>query len=558
MKFSNWIIGSMTASLILATPLVTQAEDTAMEPVKFLVSLQDDIGNHVCNGTYLGNGQILTGAQCKQSLSVGLPPIGLPIDPPVIITPAPGSVALVEDSQVLSQLSNAMPLTQTLPSAADRIQVAAGTEIVSNASLFGEPTHAVFLLANGESDPIPLERNVFFSKKHLSPVTGTEMILTATSVPEGAVAIKMADDTLTQQLLEDDSTQFTLIGKYLAADEKVSWQDHVVSDSCYNPSTEQYKQNLCFTPSNGNYCSNNISALGAPLVANINTNKPVLIGFKPSYGCGFLNDPSSSFAASARLVSWANLQGLKQQGLKVVSAYEFGEYEKRSHQALTITFENESIDQKFDLKGFHMNDLHVMSVVNNNCEVLMPSESCSVALHTTVPESVNYMEVLNFNALNVDAGIFVSLNGYQEKKFKSDRKSHWRVSGWKTVRGAGFGRHQLGGHLITQSSFSDSPTITRNEYVDGPTKVKVTYRTSDDSIFSLMILDQRKSLKDTNQLWSLNGFMPGTNGEWQTGVLEITEPGRYSISLRRGAISIGGEPLEDLEVKDVCIGECDI
>ncbi len=559
MKFSNWIIGSMTASLILATPLVTHAENTVMEPVKFLVSLQDDIGNHICNGTYIGNSQILTDAYCKQSSIIPIPPIGTPIDPPVIIRPIPGSVALVENSQVLSQLSNAMPLAQGLAMASDRIQVAAGTEIISNASLFGEPTHAVFLLPNGDSHPIALERDFFFSKKAISPVTGTEMILTATSVPDGVMAAPMADEALTRQLLEDSSTQFTLIGKYITGNEKVTQQEQAIADACYNLSTEKYKQNLCFTPEDGGFCSNDSTALGASLIANINSNNPVLIGIKPSNGCGVFQGMPHSFSASARLVSWANLQSLKQQGLNVVSAYEFGRYKKRSHHELTITFENESDSQKFDLSNFHLNDLQAITVVNNSCEVLLPLESCSVSLHTTVPESINYMEVLNFNALNVNAGIFLSLNGYQDKKFKSDKKSTWRVSGWKNVRDidSDFSHPRLNGHLITQDAFSSSPTITRNEYVDGPTKVNVTYRTSGSDFLAFMVLKQRKSLKDNSQLLSIGGFMPGTNGEWQTGVLDITEPGRYSLTLQRAVLSVVGLPLEDLEVRDVCIGECE-
>ena len=51
--------------------------------------------------------------------------------------------------------------------------------------------------------------------------------------------------------------------------------------------------------------------------------------------------------------------------------------------------------------------------------------------------------------------------------------------------------------------------------------------------------------------------MPGTNGEWRTGILEIKEPGRYSLSLKRAVLSIVGYPIEDLEIRDVCIGECD-
>ena len=555
MKFSNWIIGSMTASLILAAPLVTHAQDTVIEPVKFLVSLQDDTGNHICNGTYIGNSQILTDAYCKQSSIIPIPPIGTPIDPPVIISPIPGSVALVENSQVLSQLSNAMPLTQDLSMSANTIQAAPGTQMVTSTSIFGEPTHAVFLLPNGDSAPIPLERDFFYSKKAISPVTGTEMILTATLVPDGVEAIKMADEVLTTQLLEDSGTQFTLIGKYISGSENVSQQDQTLSDACYNLSTEEYKQNLCFLPNSGS-CSYNTTAVGASLVANINGENPVLIGLKSTVSCGVFFGQASSFSATARLVSWANLQGLKQQGLSVVSAYEFGEFEKHSHHELTITFENESEDQKFDLNDFHMNDWKSMRVVNNNCEVLIPSESCSVTLHTSVPEAINYMEVLNFNALDTNAGIFVSLNGYQDKKFKSDRKSDWRVNGWKTVRDSGYGNHRLGGHLITQDSFSHSPTITRNEYIDGPTKVNVTYRTSGYDFFAFMVLKQRKSLKDTSQLLSLDGIMPGTSGEWRTGVLEITEPGRYSLSLKRSVLSVVGLPLEDIEIKDVCFGEC--
>ncbi len=555
MKFPNWIIGSMTASLLLASPLVAHAEDTVMEPVKFLVSLQDDIGNHICNGTYIGNSQILTDAYCKQSSIIPIPPIGTPIDPPVIISPIPGSVALVENSQVLSQLSNAMPLAQELSMSANTIQAAPGTQMVTSTSIFGEPTHAVFLLPNGDSAPITLERDFFYSKKAISPVTGTEMILTATSVPVGVEAIKMADEVLTTQLLEDNTTQFTLIGKYITGSEKVTQQDQTLSDACYNLSTEEYKQNLCFLPDSGS-CSYNTTAVGASLVANINGENPVLIGLKPTVSCGVFFGQANSFSATARLVSWANLQGLKQQGLSVVSAYEFGDFEKHSHHELTITFENESEDQKFDLNDFHMNDWKSMRVVNNNCEVLIPSESCSVTLHTSVPEAINYMEVLNFNALDTNAGIFVSLNGYQDRKFKSDRKSDWRVSGWKTVRDSGYGNHRLGGHLITQDSFSHSPTITRNEYIDGPTKVNVTYRTSGYDFLAFMVLKQRKSLKDTSQLLSLDGIMPGTSGEWRTGVLEIKEAGRFSLSLKRSVLSVAGLPLEDLEVRDVCIGEC--
>ncbi|MEH6345470.1 MAG: hypothetical protein V7785_10330 [Bermanella sp.] len=557
MKFPNWIIGSMTASLLLATPIITHAEDAVVGPVGFLVSLQDDSGNHICNGTYIGNSQILTDAYCKQSAVISFPPIITPIDPPVIISPTPGTLALVQDSEVMSQLTNAMPAMQDSPMSSAMIQATPDTDVITSASLNGEATHAVFLLPNGDSAPIPLERDFFYTKKDMFPVTGSEMILTATSVPEGVVAITMATEVQTTELLEDSNTQFTLVGKYITGNEKVTQQEHVISDQCYNLSTKKYQQSLCFTPDSGSYCISDSVALGAPLIANINGHQPLLIGVKPINGCGFFQNQGSSFSASARLVSWVNLQGLKQQGLNVVSAFEFGEFKKRSHHELTITFKNESDTQKFDLNDFHMNEWQAMSVTNNNCETLLPLESCSVSVHTSVPESINYMEVLNFNALGTNAGIFVSLNGYQDRKFKSDQKSTWRVSGWKNVRESGFSHPRLNSHLITQDAFSSRPTITRNEYVDGPTKVNVTYRTSGSDFLAFMVLKQRKSLKDNSQLLSLGGFMPGTNGEWRTGVLDITEPGRYSLTLQRAVLSVVGLPLEDLEVRDVCIGECE-
>ena len=93
--------------------------------------------------------------------------------------------------------------------------------------------------------------------------------------------------------------------------------------------------------------------------------------------------------------------------------------------------------------------------------------------------------------------------------------------------------------------------------MDGPTKVNVTYRTSGNDFFAFLVSKQRESLKDNSQMLSLDGLMPGTNGEWRTGILEIKEPGRYSLSLKRAVLSIVGYPIEDLEIRDVCIGECD-
>jgi len=93
-----------------------------------------------------------------------------------------------------------------------------------------------------------------------------------------------------------------------------------------------------------------------------------------------------------------------------------------------------------------------------------------------------------------------TLNGYLNRKFKGDRTSDWQVSGWKTIRGTGYGMHRLAGQLITQSNFSSNPTITRNEYVNGPTKINITYRTSGGGAFTFMITEQRKSLNDKSPL----------------------------------------------------------
>ncbi len=71
MKLPHWIASSMAASLILVTPHLTHANSSAddvlneqLTPVNFLVSLQDEVGNHVCNGSYIGHSHILTEANC--------------------------------------------------------------------------------------------------------------------------------------------------------------------------------------------------------------------------------------------------------------------------------------------------------------------------------------------------------------------------------------------------------------------------------------------------------------------------------------------------------------
>jgi len=559
MKYPHWIVSGVTASLLLVNPLLTHAEDGLTEPVSFLVSLQDDAGNHICNGTYIGDSHILTHANCKQSAIV-LPP--LEPFPPIVVTPVPGSLASAQNSQVAEQMSAAMSTVQGAPVQASTIQAAQGIGI--SFPLNGDPTQAVFLLPGGDSAPIPLVRDVFISKRDIHPVTGNEQIFTLSSVPEEAVAITLADEAFTNQLLQDVNTSFTLIGKYIENSPIVTRQNHDVSDDCFIYGNDKYRRSLCFSPSPSRPCSWDAKATGAPLFATSSDGRQVLMGFKPSLFCPLSTNlhtyTGQVFTASSSLIQWANLQALKHQGLDVVSAYEFGTFKKHSHHELNITFVNKSESQRFDLENFNMRDGQAMTVKNNDCGILLPSETCSLTLHTRVPEALNYLEELSFSAQGLDAGIFVSLDGYQDRKISGDSSSTWRVSGWKSSGSHGHHsklRHNRhGGTLYSNTGLSEQPSLIRNEYVDGPTKIHVTYRTEGTNSFVLGTSTQRKSLKATPGGFFLGNVMPGTSGEWLTYTLEIKELGRYQVSLSQFALSIVGQPTEDIAVSKICIGEC--
>ncbi|MEY8263800.1 MAG: hypothetical protein RPR98_06310 [Bermanella sp.] len=551
MKYPHWVIGSMAASLFLVSSHLSQADDAPQqseEALYFLVSLQDEAGNHICNGSYIGNNHILTSASCRLSNAIPIPiptlPISLSSSP--VLDPSNHTISASvasEDTELAMQLSNGAPLNQAL---SDSTAVGVG--------LFdGSPTHAVFILPTGNSDAIPLLTEGFFVKKDRFPVTGGELIYTSVSVPDEAVAITLADDALLDELLEDSDSRFTLVGKYIQsmwAD--VTRQEHVVSGDCYDLGAENYKRNLCLVPRDPSACANNQQALGAPVFTTLDDGKQVLVGFKPSASCNFLQ-LASTFTASSRFPQWANLHALKQQGLEVVAAYEFGVKKKRSHHHLNITFNNISDGQSFELNNFKMSDSHVIAVKKNNCGVLLPSESCNVRLHTKVPAAINYIEQLTFNAQGLKAGIFVALHGFQEHRIAGDKGSTWRVSGWKNRKGNHDGEGKV---LYTSAKFSSNPSLIRNEYVDGPATVNVTYRSDGVSPFVVGVENQRRSLFDNPNISSLGNMLPGTNGEWQTHSIVIPQPGTYNIKVGRSALSIFGGTKEDIEISRICIGEC--
>ena len=555
MKFPTWILGSITASFLATSPVVTQAD--VIEPVSFLVSLTDEMGNHICNGSYIGNQHILTGSNCMQLSSGPVIPIPLPPGdtlPPIDITPIPTNMVVDPNSELFSQLSSGKMITQEAMAQGLQGQASNGLS-----SFDGKPTHAVFLLPEGDSALIPLERDFFFTKSDVYPVGGAELIYTVTLVPSGAMAIPLAGNDLSQKLLADDNTVLTLMGKYLAGSEAVTEQNHLVSDGCLALSANgKYQENLCFMPSPSRLCSSDRKSFGAPMVANDRDGTQVLIAMKANSGCNFFNT-GNTFAAASRLVPWTNLQALKQQGLDVVSAYEFGSQKKRSHHDLTITMVNNSQWQKFDLTGFEMGSDESMRIKQNDCGTLLPEESCRVTLHTRVPHGLNYLERLSFNSLDLDAGINIALDAYEERTFSGDKNAQWHVNGWKSASGRGHigERPKAGGSLYTSAEFSSYPVLTRKQYIDGPTTMHVTYRTDGNDQWVLGGNIFRKSLRATEGMITLGNFLPGTNGEWQTHTIEISQLGSYSVSLARGGISIFGDQPVDIEIRDVCFGECE-
>lgn len=574
MKNIKWIASSMVASLFSMTPVMSFAEEIVFEndpPVNYLVSLQDSAGNHVCNGSYIGNGQVLTSPNCQYTITFPSPiPIPGPIDGgPIIIEPG---------GPILGNIGD-IPIS-TLPSNT-ALNTSASLESEALSLSLNTPSYAVFLLESGESDPILLEGYFFSAKRSVYPAGGGAVLYTLKTVPAEAEAIEMADDELIDELLSDANNIYRLVGRNMQSNDILNTQ--FTSSSSCDHSKVPFKRSLCMTSNESRFCSifgdGTLfeGTMGAPLVFTKANGEQVMMGFRPNGNCGS-SSGGDSYMASSNYPLWSNLYALNQQGLSVVSAHEFGTQKQGSHLTLNVTFRNDSETEAFNLGNFSLSDRQAISVKHNNCDQLLPSLSCSVTLHSRVPDALDHLEQLSFTVNDQDAGVYVALSGYQEHKFKGDKGSHWRMTGWSkghNDNGRHHNRHEHRSRIISiPKDTNTNPTLVRQEYVSGPTQVTVTYRTTGGGAYSLAVYNQRKSLSDiSSPLTIVNDItLPATNGEWETGSIEINDLGSHEISLkvRKDLVFPGSggewpgdielpsdEPVGDIEIKNICIGECD-
>ncbi len=592
---------SLAASLLLLTPLTGQAESN----VSFLVSLQDAQGNHVCNGSYIGNNQILTHSYCSYGIlgepispsntppnSISLGPIPLSGTNIIASTAPPSGIGLdgldsgdlfingvlitAASSVAASELNssdflvNGFPITGTSLDVTSDVKndliingvpVDTGNIILDGglstgtpgldfplASVLGSPVQAVFLLADGNSLPIPLTARVQINQvlRHRHPMNGSDAIFMVDAVPAGVEALLLADEQLTAELLQDTDRIFTLTGRYVDIySSDVSSQSYVAQDSanCNNTNQSEYQQTLCLAPVDGDVCSTMMAAAGSPMYTLLDDGSKAMVAMQGYSGCGH-------FPASSRIKGWANSLALKEKGLTLAVAYDMGDRKINARHGLPIKLVNESSDQVFDITNLRLDKGQVFTVRKNRCGTLLPGDACTIRVKANAPQAQLYLDQLKFSSQGNEAGVYLAIGGFEDRHIDGDRRSSWHIEGW-TNNGPG-------GSLYTSAASTRYPSMSRNTPIAGPTKIHVTYRADGDAevdyngnvIGSLTVSTHQKTLGASPDYFLAVPFLPATNGAWVTETIEITEPGIHSLYIQRGPT------MEEIEISNICIGEC--
>ena len=551
MNLSVRKINALSLGLFLLLPINAQANESPSETnTAFLVSIQDDKGNHLCNGSYIGNNQILSQGSCHYAspISPVAPPpidpiiISPPIDP--IITPIP--IDPITGSPIISATEN-LTLDDTwsdqlgsgvLTGSIDDSLSCPGTGI----GYFTTPFQAVFLLPDGNSEPIPLSTVETVRYQH--PISTSDSIYIVDSVPEEAIAIKLASKIQIDELLENNTTKFSLIGKYVNwSSSEIAIKDYQAQPPslCDTPYQNEYAPTLCLKPIEIDECFQKQGVIGAAILATTNDGQQLLVGMKKD-----ITD-HKGFTNISRVTDWSNLLALKKQGLSVATAYEVGRQAIHTRNKLTLKIKNNSDEKIFTLDSFKIDKRQVFTLNKNNCGTLMPGDACSVVIKSKIHHPLIYTDKLVFNSNQGNSAIFLGVDGYSDQPIEGSRKSIWHITGWKK---SNIGRQ---GGIYTNDSFSSRAIIELNTYMTGPNTVHITYKTVDDKPDALILFSGRRSLDYGMYGYTTLKSIPGTNGHWITEEINIDEPGTHSLTIMRGS---GLTPGADVEISDICLESC--
>ncbi|MGR6874756.1 hypothetical protein ACU6U9_21270 [Pseudomonas sp. HK3] len=248
-----------TASLMLIGALslnTVQAE----EHYTYLVSVQDSNDQHLCNGSYIGNNQILFSPDC-QSQSIIFPP-------PFLNTAPVTDQSVIVNGSVMSENTKLEPGVYNTSGMSARSNLSAnGTLFINNAEvstteyasdfnpsddLFpipipipGFPVKIVFTLPDGTQSE---GESIVTTQSH--PYTGHQLIATVNEVPDGIEALTLANSDLINKLENAGDVKVDVAGRYYDnGSNDITVKTFIVSpvESCTGMKNTPLSRQLCLT-----------------------------------------------------------------------------------------------------------------------------------------------------------------------------------------------------------------------------------------------------------------------------------------------------------------------
>ena len=495
----------------------------AQEQHTYLVSVQDANQEHLCNGSYIGNNQILFSPDCRQD---------------VIISPIPttNSDSNIRDSFVINEQDMTNP------------------EQAINSTPFplpSYPIYASFTLPDGTQSSA---RRILSTQTH--PYTGHQLIATVFNVPDGIEALTLANDDLINKLEAQGNIKVEVVGRYYSNNSNdITVKPFTLNsaETCTDLNDAPLSRRLCLTPVPVDpfpSCTIDVSnkSTGAPIVYSSENGK-VLLGYKKK-SLDF-RVSCNHWASTSQYTNWLALSNAKQQGLSIATAYDLGERPLTEPHKLTVTIENQSNNQKFDINNAQFQVGEHFSVKYNSCETLEPGESCNIFVYGRPDKPVTYEDMLTMNINGEIAGTYVVAKSIGKARIRDDHTSPWNMKGWTQATNSLFGSVVFTGTLL------DQPSLERSKYLVNPKNVTITYRASGDNQWLMFLQISRQGLfGDGPSLLPVN-TLKGTNDQWVTQTFEITEPGTYKASITRGfSFFPEGDVPVDIEISSICFNDC--
>ena len=241
----------------------------------------------------------------------------------------------------------------------------------------------------------------------------------------------------------------------------------------------------------------------------------------------------------------------KKNGLRVATAYDFGERPLVERTKFTITFTNNSFDQKFDVFNADLVKGDHFSVSRNTCHTLLPSEGCTVSIYAEPQAPIKYQDLMTFEINGKTAGSYVVASAVGQHRFKEDRGSRWEMRGWMK------GRNGFSNSITADVNATEIVTLTRNKYLVDPKNVSVTYRAAGTESWLLFLNINHKGLFGDGPSLIPMKTLAGTDNEWVTKTFEIEEPGTYQASISRGFFTTARPGAGySAEISNICFNDC--